>query len=505
MSIDPETRVFSPSAQSTELGPVPNSTEPHTRGPAIELGPVPNSVDRHPRGPQPGALRVLRGYGRMWRRAGKNTVVLFTVGIMSVVSFTVLLALFCVSIGTIVIWLGLPALAGTLALAHLFAEAARRLARWRGDRIVDPAPLAAGPGGAAWTNRAWRWLKAEITSPVRWLELLHGVVSMVLGLSGLVLAVSWWAAALGEALVPVWVPIVERMEPGSVATVGDLLACSTGPSTCFDHSHGLIDAMIGLLLFALAPLVLEGWARLCALQARALLTPHGASARKRVLQLEAARTQAAAAETAALRSVERDLHDGPQQALIRVGMDLAAAERRLASGDAAAVQELIEQAKTRNSQALADLRALSRGIAPPTLAGRGLLAAVTVAAASSTVPVTLAGSVREGERFPEAAETAVYFAAAELLANAAKHAGACAIEVMLDQVDGSLVLTVRDDGRGGAQILPGHGLAGLADRLAGVDGSLTIADTVDGMGTTGTTARVMVPVGTVPVGTAPAG
>ncbi|MDR3107941.1 MAG: histidine kinase, partial [Bifidobacteriaceae bacterium] len=228
------------------------------------------------------------------------------------------------------------------------------------------------------------------------------------------------------------------------------------------------------------------------LASKPLLWPRQPSARQRVHQLEEARTKAAAAETAALRSVERDLHDGPQQDLIRIGMDLAAAERRLASGDTAAARQLIDEARVRNNQVLADLRALARGIAPPTLAQRGLLAALTVTAASAAVPVSLVGSVAEGDRFGQATETAIYFAAAELLANATKHAQASRIEVRLDREDANLVLTVRDNGRGGAQILPGHGLAGLADRLAGVDGSLLITDTVAGMGTT---VRVVVPAG----------
>jgi signal transduction histidine kinase len=173
-------------------------------------------------------------------------------------------------------------------------------------------------------------------------------------------------------------------------------------------------------------------------------------------------------------------------------MDLAAAERRLDQGELDAARELIGQAKVRNAEALTDLRALARGIAPPTLTERGLLTAMRVAAASSSIPVTLVGNVGEGDRFGEPIETALYFAFCELLANAVKHSGASAVEVHLERSGAGLALTVHDDGRGGAQILPGRGLAGLADRVAGVDGALEFAPPAGGVGTA---VRVTVPAG----------
>jgi signal transduction histidine kinase len=461
---------------ATASGPASGGA-PVTRGPGTEV-PI-------------GGIRLLRAYGRLWKRAGKNTVVLMASGFLGILSFAVLTPLFALSIGTAAIWLGIPALAGTLVLAHYFASANRSLLRWRGDRIEDSPPLHTRPRLPGLMAGIWQRLKEELTSRERWLELLHGIVPGILELSGLILAPLWWGVALAETFALAWVPMMERIEPGSVNMVGDLLAGQLESTAGIEFSHGLIDTAIGLVLLALAPLIMEGWALLYRLEAKAMLQPRS-SARQRIHQLETARSKAAAAETAALRSVERDLHDGPQQALISVGMDLAAAERRLAEGDASAAQELIEQAKKRNNQALADLRALSRGIAPPTLAQRGLLAAITVAAASCDVPVTLTGFVREGERFREVAETVVYFAAAELLANVAKHARASAVAITLDYADGCLVLTVHDDGRGGAQVLPGHGLAGLMDRLAGVDGTLEIVGTVESMGTM---VRATVPAG----------
>jgi len=139
-----------------------------------------------------------------------------------------------------------------------------------------------------------------------------------------------------------------------------------------------------------------------------------------VSDLTARREAAAAAETAALRRLERDIHDGPQQRLVRLGMDLSAAERRLAD-DPEAAARLLAEARAQAAETLAELRALSRGIAPPILADRGLAAAVATLAARSPVPTTV--DVELAERPAPPVESAAYFVVSEALANVAKHAG----------------------------------------------------------------------------------
>jgi len=192
--------------------------------------------------------------------------------------------------------------------------------------------------------------------------------------------------------------------------------------------------------------------------------------------LTARREAAAAAETAALRRLERDIHDGPQQRLVRLGMDLSAAERRLAD-DPEAAARLLAEARAQAAETLAELRALSRGIAPPILADRGLAAAVATLAARSPVPTTV--DVELAERPAPPVESAAYFVVSEALANVAKPArpGTAVVRARLVEKPGgrALEVEVADDGVGGAAVAKGHGLAGLADRVAGLGGELTVS------------------------------
>ncbi|MGH9251005.1 MAG: sensor histidine kinase, partial [Acidimicrobiales bacterium] len=182
-----------------------------------------------------------------------------------------------------------------------------------------------------------------------------------------------------------------------------------------------------------------------------------------------------------LRRVERDIHDGPQQRLVRLTMDLEAAQRRLTDNPDAA-GPLVEQALTQTQEALAELRALSRGIAPPILADRGLEAALAAAAARSPIPVTLDVTMGGSDRPTPAVENTAYFVVTEALTNAAKHSGATTVSVSVIRVGATLHVQVGDDGLGGAHVGKGHGLAGLADRLAGVDGTFDV-HSPEGVGT----------------------
>jgi signal transduction histidine kinase len=208
--------------------------------------------------------------------------------------------------------------------------------------------------------------------------------------------------------------------------------------------------------------------------------------RREVSELSQSRAAAVAAEDRELRRLERDIHDGPQQQLIRLRMDIAAAQRRL-NDDPDATNSLLEEAGARAQDALDELRALSRGFAPPILQDRGLGAALDSLAARSVVPVTVVNEL--GERpVPSEVERNIYFVAAELLTNVAKHAsaGSARLEVSMD--DGALVLSVADDGRGGATEAAGHGLAGIRERVTAMRGTTQFTS-----GPAGTTARISVP------------
>lgn len=178
-----------------------------------------------------------------------------------------------------------------------------------------------------------------------------------------------------------------------------------------------------------------------------------------------------------MRRLERDLHDGPQQRLVRLQMDLAAAERRAAAGDTGEAVAYAREAQHQAKAALDELRALSRGVAPPLLADRGLVAALGALAEESPLPVGTDLDATLDASVPPEVARAIYFVVAELLTNVAKHARATratvSARVHWDE-PARLRVAVTDDGRGGAQLAEGHGLAGLQERLHGLRGTLTV-------------------------------
>ncbi|GAA1505768.1 signal transduction histidine kinase [Agromyces terreus] len=193
------------------------------------------------------------------------------------------------------------------------------------------------------------------------------------------------------------------------------------------------------------------------------------------------------AEDASLRRLERDIHDGPQQRLVRLQMDLASIERAV-DRDPDAARRMLGEARQQARETLDELRALSRGFAPPILQDRGLAVALESLGARSTVPVVLEiGIPADGAPpvVPASIERNVYFVAAELLTNAVKHAEARGIRLRASLRDTGatgwwLDLWVTDDGRGGATSVPGHGLAGLEERVRGLDGILVVDSPVGG-------------------------
>jgi signal transduction histidine kinase len=142
--------------------------------------------------------------------------------------------------------------------------------------------------------------------------------------------------------------------------------------------------------------------------------------------------------------------------------------------DPEGARSTLVEAATMTRETLEELRALSRGIAPPVLADRGLAAALAAVAARSPVPVELAVGLPVGRRLSPAVENTAYFVVSEALANIAKHSEAAGCWVTLVCDGGRLQVVIEDDGRGGAVLAPGHGLAGLADRLRAVDGVFTV-------------------------------
>jgi signal transduction histidine kinase len=225
-------------------------------------------------------------------------------------------------------------------------------------------------------------------------------------------------------------------------------------------------AMIGLALW-LAPRALDR-------RTLALLWPQRASEAElagRVEKLTQTRAEAVDSAAAELRRVERDLHDGAQARLVAVGMNLRAAQKLITSSPEAASQ-LLAEAIDSSSRALTELRNLVRGIYPPVLADRGLPDAIRALALDT--PLHTVTDIELPGRPDLPVESACYFAVAEALANAVKHAGARHVQIHARH-DGELLrIEVTDDGAGGADPARGTGLRGLERRLATFDGILAV-------------------------------
>ncbi|WTL28617.1 sensor domain-containing protein [Streptomyces sp. NBC_01498] len=192
----------------------------------------------------------------------------------------------------------------------------------------------------------------------------------------------------------------------------------------------------------------------------------------RVRHLAESRSGALDTQAAELRRIERDLHDGAQARLVGLGMTLGAADRQL-DKDTEEARRLLREARASSVLALRELRDLVRGIHPPVLAERGLADALRALCLASPLPFE--ASVTVPPRLSAPVESAVYFSVSELLTNVLKHAGASRGELTVRHERGVLHVRVTDNGRGGARMSDGSGLAGIRRRLAAFDGTIDIS------------------------------
>ncbi|GAA2117804.1 hypothetical protein GCM10009759_64550 [Kitasatospora saccharophila] len=197
----------------------------------------------------------------------------------------------------------------------------------------------------------------------------------------------------------------------------------------------------------------------------------------RVAELEEIRADLTQTQAAELERIERGLHDGAQARLVALGMSMGAAEH-LVDSDPAAAKRLLAEARANSAGALAELRALVRGINPPVLVERGLVDAVRALALDAVVEVDVVTRVPARPERP--VEAALYFSVAELLTNAVKHARAERVGIELSYAERTLTATVSDDGSGGAAAAPGSGLDGVRRRMAAFGGRLEIDSPLGG-------------------------
>ena len=208
-------------------------------------------------------------------------------------------------------------------------------------------------------------------------------------------------------------------------------------------------------------------------------------------ELAASRRRLVTASDDARRRIERDLHDGTQQRLVALGLALRAATADVPE-DRPAVRSELSRVAAGLVDAVAELQELSRGIHPAILSKGGLGPALRTLARRSPIPVDL--DISTEERLPEPIEVGAYYAASEALANAAKHSRASFVEMSLAQHDGRVVLSIRDDGVGGADPAGGSGLMGLTDRVEALDGTMRLSSEPGD----GTTITVELPLASTP-------
>jgi len=353
-------------------------------------------------------------------------------------------------------------LIGTVFAWRWLAELERRLIGALVG-IEIPSPYRPDPPGARW----WRRFTARLADPATWKDLAFLLLQLPLGVLSFTVTVAVLAVGLGTLAEPLYY---------WVATDADWLGWIQVDSLAAAIALMPLGALILLVgipgLGALGRLY--GW-----LAAQLLGSNADPQLTAQVSELEGARSRIIAAADAERRRIERDLHDGAQQRLVALALNLRMAEQRAEAGDPSAA-ELVRQAGEEANLALKELRDLARGIHPAILTNRGLPAALEDLASRATLPVDVVAA--PDERLPGAVEAAAYFVVSECLANIGKHANAETATVAVSVHDGRVTVEVSDDGVGGAALDGGSGIQGLADRVGALSGSLAV-DSPPGAGT----------------------
>jgi signal transduction histidine kinase len=381
---------------------------------------------------------------------------------LGVAEFSFLVTAISFGFGTAITLIGIPVLVGTVYAWRWLAELERRLIRTLVGTEI-PSPYRPDPVGGRW----WRRVTARLADPATWKDLAFLLLQLPLGILSFTVAVTVLGVGFGALAAPAyywavsdgtWIGWIQ------IDTLGEALALMP---------LGALVLLVGIPgLGALGRLY--GW-----LAAQLLGSNADPELTAQVSELEGARSRIIAAADAERRRIERDLHDGAQQRLVALALNLRMAEQRAEDGDPTAV-ELVRQAGEEANLALKELRDLARGIHPAILTNRGLPAALQDLATRATLPVDVVAT--PDERLPGPVEAAAYFVVSECLANIGKHASAETATVAVSTRDGQLTVEVRDDGMGGAELDGGSGIQGLADRVGALSGSLAV-DSPPGAGT----------------------
>ncbi len=373
---------------------------------------------------------------------------------VGIVSFTLIITGLALSVGLLPVFLlGIPVFSGVGAIARWLSIFERRRMHFFLDiEIPTPRHLA----------RGWR---QNLKDAPTWRSIAYHLIQLLVGVVTFTLSFSILGLALSLMSMPFWL----RHVPARHADLWIV--------TVSDQRTAWYVAILGLVIGLFGVLLTIGLTTLHGALARGLLGVTTRELERRVDELQDSRARVVDSVDAERRRIERDLHDGAQQRLVALAMNLGRARARY-DDDPEGARQLLDEAHLDAKQALVELRDLARGIHPAVLTDRGLDAALSGLAGRSPTPVTL--DISAQPRCSPTIEAIAYFVVSEALANIAKHAGAKSALVVVRRVEGRLLIGVHDDGVGGADQTKGSGLRGLADRVAGVDGTLRIVSPLGG-------------------------
>jgi signal transduction histidine kinase len=384
--------------------------------------------------------------------------------VVTLVAVIVLMALWSIGGLLLVFLIGIPVIGFGIEASRYFA----RVERWRMElaekRALTPHPYRSFDYRPHKPYGVWlrEYGKGQFLDPSRWRDVVYTFVALPLAVIQYAVVIALWATVLAllAATVellgtdPADIPIFEPARSLPLSPV------ALGPS---------ITGTAGLLLIPVAAFVTRGVIALQRVIVETLLCVSPAEAlRQDVERLRTSRSAAVELEASELRRIERDLHDGAQQRLVMLAMDLGQAEEKIDT-DPAGAKVLVADAREQSRLALAELRDLVRGTAPSILVDRGLVAAVASIAGKSPIETGIDGRRVQGQRFSSAVERASYFVASEAMTNVAKHSAATRSDIIFWRDATRLFVDIWDNGKGGATIENGGGLAGLRDRVATLD------------------------------------
>ncbi len=423
--------------------------------------------------------------GRTWREYGYLALSVP----LAAAALAYVIAVPSVTAGVLVTVVGLVVPGAMILGARGWGAMYRSLAHSLLDEPVADPPAFVRPRGF------WRSLAAAWSDGTGWRALLFMFVSFPLSLFTFIVSTTILGVGAGLTTWGIWFRFLplQTMADGAQHR-GVLFNAGRYYWAAESLPRIALVTVGGLLVLAAWTFLNRGLANLFRALTRGLLGPTAGSLR--VATLRAQRAAAVEDADSRLRRIERDLHDGTQARLVAVAMQLGEAREHLASGgDPALAADLLDTAHTSTKEALTELREIARGIHPPAL-DAGLAVALETLAARTPLPVTIDVDprVEAGGPLAPAVQSLAYRAVAELLTNTAKHAGATRAHVLVERFvsDGGAPLVrlrVRDDGRGGAAVVPGGrggqgreqtGLAGLVERVAQVDGTFALTSPVGG-------------------------